>query len=1253
VHLKRINIKGFKSFADRVDMTFEPGVAVIVGPNGSGKSNIVDALMWVMSTAPPSGLRAETHQDVLFLGTQDRPPAGVCEVEIVLDNADGGMKSVPYSEISIKRRLEREGESQYLINGNQVRRLDIMELLADTGIGKDMHSVIGQGKIDRLLAAKPADRRAAIEEAAGLGKYKRRRKRAQQKLDRVRLDIARVRDIERELESRLRPLKTQANAAQRYNTVLAERWTMQLVLDKDSLRRAGDELNRANERRDAARKAVFATEKVATDLRAERDKVDRDTAQTMQQAEVARTLLQRIGGVTERLRVRHASLEDRAASMRRFAAASRVRREQGHAELDRGQRELAGVRDRLTEVRARVEVLQQEQQQLAQQITGYEQLFTDERECGRRIAELEGTVAVLVERGQSLATRLETLEREYAAISEQQREVERKLRDHGKLVAQAERLVSERTSARDQLVAAHAQTDERAEATRVAHDAARTAQARAEERLAVASTRVESLDERIAAASANTAAVHDGPTLAEAFEVQSGYERALAAALAGDAEAVVAANRDELVQVAMRASGHDVRAFVPQAGEGRRSVSTLAGGMPLTQVARLRSGFDSALTDKLVGILVVDDLAAASQQLNAHGQQGLLVTRDGVALDLAGLRAWTVGSGGAAQLMQLRNQRETAGKELEAATEARTTSQRELERSEAALNAVVQEAATARQRAAQSEADLGAAQSELASTVASGQSLARENDDLVARLERTQRERTAASDERERWRHDDTTARERLQQETETHARLLDEVEAARREETVARETAAARSAEFAGLSSEMQGLERDERRLAAQAEQLTREGAEAARDATRFEAYERIAMRAAVAVRVALDALADTGDLAERAAAGERQLAKIDKIRRDLSEREQHALAEVASARNELTTTEVLSAQVIERMQVAQSSVEETLRRYREHVEEARELLEKVRAEAAASATDEPDVPAVETDGASEGAEDGDPFGGVEIELRDIDSNDPVELEPSERDALITQVAKLARKLDLMGPINPLAAREYDEQAVRHTDVVEQRKDLEAAARELELLIDDLDTTLAARFNETFEAVSQHFEQAVSALFPGGSGQLKLVQPPRAVNEDGDEDPDAELPDPGVEIVVKPAGKPAGRLGLLSGGEKSLVALAFLFSLFLANPSPFYVLDEVEAALDDANIVRFLALLQQYRDRAQFLVITHQVRTMEAADVLYGVTMHAGTGVSSVVARRPVGKRSAVFTQERLVEATDDTDREPEPAGV
>jgi len=393
------------------------------------------------------------------------------------------------------------------------------------------------------------------------------------------------------------------------------------------------------------------------------------------------------------------------------------------------------------------------------------------------------------------------------------------------------------------------------------------------------------------------------------------------------------------------------------------------------------------------------------------------------------------------------------------------------------------------------------------------------------------------------------------------------------------------------------------------------------------------------------VEALQPNEALIERARAGESQLAKVDKLRREISEREQKVLADVASARQELTTAEVHVAQAVERRQVAERHVEQTVSSYKEHVEEAREQLERARAEAAeadaaaakvraAAGEDEPDVD--DGDDASE-------EGQIEIALAEIDTDEDVELEPTERDRMLAQVNKLQRRLESIGPINPLAAREYEEQQVRHGELTEQRKDLEASGRELGALINDLDETLVARFDETFKAVQTHFEAGIEALFPGGSGTLKLVALDATTvieqNVDGEQGDtpqleDGEAPDPGVEIIVKPAGKPAGRLNLLSGGEKSLVALAFLFALFLARPSPFYVLDEVEAALDDANIVRFLTLLNRHRGSAQFLVITHQVRTMEAADVLYGVTMEQNSGVSTVVARRPTGKRSAVFQQ-------------------
>jgi chromosome segregation protein len=303
-------------------------------------------------------------------------------------------------------------------------------------------------------------------------------------------------------------------------------------------------------------------------------------------------------------------------------------------------------------------------------------------------------------------------------------------------------------------------------------------------------------------------------------------------------------------------------------------------------------------------------------------------------------------------------------------------------------------------------------------------------------------------------------------------------------------------------------------------------------------------------------------------------------------------------------------------------------VQRYREHVDQAREQLRRAHEEAAAAADADADsADAVEV---------------PEIALAELDVEAEVELEAAQREQMQQQVQRLQRRLESIGPINPLAAREYDEQQTRHAQLAEQRSDLEASGAELRRLINDLDATLVARFDETYEAVKAHFEAGIEALFPGGTGTLRLVQQDIVGGEqavDGAEAadqqlPSSEQPDPGVEIIVRPAGKPAGRLNLLSGGEKSLVALAFLFALFLARPSPFYVLDEVEAALDDANIVRFLTLLNAHRGAAQFIVITHQVRTMEAADVLYGVTMHEQSGVSTVVARRPTGARSELFTR-------------------
>jgi chromosome segregation protein len=1242
MHLKRMSMKGFKSFADRVDMTFEQGVAVVVGPNGSGKSNIVDAIMWLMSSAPPSGLRAETGQDVLYLGSAARPAANFCEVEAVFDNTDGAAP-IPYQEVSIKRRLERGGDSTYYINGSVVRRLDIQELLADTGIGKDMHSIIGQGKIERLLAAKPHDRRSAIEEAAGLGKYKRRRKRAQQKLDRVKLDVARVRDIEKEMESRLRPLKSQANAANRYSTILADRWTLQLLLHKDDVRRAGIELTTSTERRDAAKERVFRAEKVATELRAERDDADTRLKEAMEQAEAARSLLQRIGSVKERLRIRHQGFVDRAATLRRGAAAGRARAEHAGRELERCERELQASGARLAEVGARVTELSKQRDEVNKQIEGLEQLFADERQVGRELAELEGRMAVLRERRENLDTRIARVASELGTLRGQRRELdERRARlEQARKVAEA--AVADTLAAKTAGEQAQAQSQQSLDQARTAADSARAEAARLEERQAMAVARIELLDERLAKVEAAAEEDHGFTRLADAFDVEAGYERALAAALSDDAEALVVPDRDALVAFAGRvAGGSSTRAFVPRL-DIRQVASGAAGDAPgraLSDLATLRAGQPAALATRLAGVRVVEDLDSAAAALGSgHDAPAMLVTREGVAFDPHGLRVWSAGDSAVAEGWELRNQREAASAELEQVRSELAQRQAARDQAQQAVAAAEESLTSARTALATAQQAWHEAQSGLSREQAQATGAERELADTDKRLERVTGEEREAREALEAWTTQNGELEKTVAEVRERHAKLSERVVTAREEERVAREAAAARNAELAGLTSEQQALERDQRRLRGAVEQHRRDRDGGVRQGDRLERLESLANRAAASVQVVVEALQPSEELVQKARAGEVQLQRIDKLRREISEREQKVLADVAAARQELTTTEVHVAQAVERREVAERHVEETLVRYREHVEEAREQLERAREEAAAA-------DAASGDSGAEQAADGDEAteteAPVEIALAEIDSDEEVELEPAERDRMLAQVQKLQRRLESIGPINPLAAREYEEQQVRHGELVEQRKDLEATARELGSLINDLDETLVARFDETFASVKHHFEAGIAALFPGGSGTLKLVAPDVAgvegeidPNAEAAQLPDGEQPDPGVEIVVKPAGKPAGRLNLLSGGEKSLVAVAFMFALFLSRPSPFYVLDEVEAALDDANIVRFLTLLNAHRGSAgQFIIITHQVRTMEAADVLYGVTMAENSGVSTVVARRPTGTRSAIFEQ-------------------
>ena len=1147
MHLRSLRLRGFKSFPDAFELKLEPGVAVVVGPNGSGKSNVADAIVWAAGSLTPSELRAEKPDDVLFNGAEGRQPAESCEVELVFDNADGGFgPELDFSEVSIARRLHRGGEGQYLVNRAGVRRTDLVELLADVGLGGSMHSIVSQGKVEAVLASRPEERRELVEEAAGLGKFKRRKHRAELKLNRVGIQVERARDVEAEVRKRLRPLALQATAAERAEKLALELAGLQARVAELDLQAAETRRAEAEERKLAAALGRSRAQARLEALLAERQAAEEELADAAGRRESAMKALYRLQGAAERVALRREgaaallarlrddlstaesvaarvtgegvrSLEDaaagamaaaRAAAAASGASAERARSAQERlAALERGAASRA--EDRLEALRTERAALEAE---LADVAGGHEH-------ATRALYRLGGARERLALRSESAATLRAGLQAELA-------EAEAAARRSGPTPDELEQAAnSAKTQARE---AAHRRDDlvSRRELAR--------------ERLVALEL---SLAEREGLPPAARILAAEGASLALSLvEVEPGSERAVAAALGWRASAVVASDP---------AAGLELLRRARDAGLG--SLAVLVGS-PACRVAELP-------------VVPIDGLLASGVPA---------VTVEGFGFDPDRGELWFAGETAEALLLELDARRR------ELAAEGA-----ELERNAAAAGA---EADAAQERAAEAEAAYarvahlrGAHALDPAVLGRVAASADRLDEVLLAatviaaRLEQPLRLRSESGSDRARALGDELARVGTLEYE-------------ARREAGRANESAAGAELLRARLGgegqirllhvdeSERDIVEREARDLAEEAERLARTASELSN-----------------AARIAGSAVAETG------------------ARRDGTV-DADLLRRVVAGATRLDETLVAAAEAASRFEAPlRARVDAGASRTGELGAKLRELgageveLRKSAEEAAGRAT-EIEIELTRIDAEAADAQRRRDEAGAQMQRAE-----PAEGE--DRDELAARVERLEARRIQLGQVNPLAKEEYDAEKERLEELETQREDLERSLKELEDLRAELADTVERRFAETFGAVAQHFEDVAATLFPGGEGRLRLVEP----DEERSDPPHQGL---GIEVELRPAGKKITRLGMLSGGEKALGAISFLFALFLAKPCPFYLLDEVEAALDDANIGRFVELLRRYADRAQFVVITHQKRTMEAADVLYGVTMGAD-GVSQVVSRR------------------------------
>ncbi|HZT84497.1 MAG TPA: chromosome segregation protein SMC [Gaiellaceae bacterium] len=1137
MHLRAVKLRGFKSFPDPVEIRLEPGVGVIVGPNGSGKSNVSDAIRWAAGSLSPTELRAEKPDDVLFAGGGSRGPSDFCEVELLFDNADGALP-VDYAELSVARRLHRGGEGQYLVNRAPVRRLDLVELLADLGLGQGMHSIIGQGKVEAILASKPAERRALIEEAAGLGRFKARRHRAELKLARVALEVERARDVEAEVRKRLRPLALQATAAERAQKLGVEIARLRARIAQLDLAGLEQRLAELETRRGSAAEMRRGVEERLDALLAERGRAEEELADAAGAREQALQALYRLRSAGERLGLRRES----AAAL---LAEARSRHETAAAEAGDPAAELAGL-ERAWETAAataqaaaveRVASAERARQALARLLAA---------QAGERSA-LEGRLDELLAERRGIESELTGAagERE-AALA-----VSYELRSHvARLSVQRES--AERLSARlrTELADAEADAAHGSPSPRQLEQEALAARARAREALHERDTlaeRARTAAERLAALERSLAEREGIPPAARALaeegerlvlselEIESGSERAVAAALGPRAAALLAEDTHAALALLERAAALGLGSLVVVAG---RNPHELVAELPVVEREELLGSAKPA------------------------------VTADGFGYDPRTGELWYAGETAEAVLLELDARRRALAEEARTlAEQARFADRKSAEAEERAVAAEQAFAAVA-PRLTIRRADAGT----LATLAALARRLERALAALDAHVERIEaplRTRGEAGAERT------GELGERLRAIAEREAALRGELaEAAERVAAAERDVL-----RLGGRPAIVEGAAGDAASLRVKVATLV-----AAADAAALRASE-----AAEAARAAETARIDAAVRAGRRRARPHELARVVSA----AERLDEALLAAASA---AAVFEAPLREDVDAGAARSGELGSELRRLGAAEVELRQEL------AAASES----VSALEVEAARLEAE------ADEARRRFEHAGADEPAEGDDREQLVAAAERLERRRETLGQVNPLAHEEYEAEKARLEELAAQRADLEASLAELEKLRDELTETVERRFAETFDAVRRHFADVTATVFPGGEGRLRLTE----AEEDGD---DAE---PGVEVELRPAGKRVQRLSLLSGGEKALGAIAFLFALFLARPCPFYLLDEVEAALDDTNIGRFVELLRRYSDRAQFVVITHQKRTMEAADVLYGVTM-GGEGVSQVVSRR------------------------------
>ncbi len=1150
--LKALTLKGFKSFADPTTLVFEPGVTVIVGPNGSGKSNVVDAVAWALGAQAPTAVRSTKMDDVIFAGTASRPSLGRAEVSLSIDNT-AHILPIEFEEVTITRTLFRSGDSTYAINGVPCRLLDIQELLSDSGVGRQQHVIVSQRQIEGVLSARPEDRRAVIEEAAGVLKYRRRKEKSERRLVATEANLTRLSDVVREIRRQLRPLERQAEAARRHGGLVAELSGLRRFL-------AGQEIGQFRRRVGQLTQDQAANRREIQQLSVQAETLDRDVAAAEARLSAADgqdigNALMRFEGLNERLRGLDALLSERRLRLQRDRSAGVD--EDVVATLEAESNRLGRE---LSEVEAESVALEPDAAEVADAEQQLEQLrLSFDEQWGGQAPPASGSDAPRL-RGEMRALE--------ASIQRDQAEADRLGRSLGELESRRRELVEELDrawAAAASAEAAHkigqqelAVAERRCEEARQAREQARAALAdsvgehqawgarREALSLALDETRDRSGAERLAGIEGIVG------TLLEIVEIDRGWEAAFEAA-AGEAVAAVVATDTE---VAMRAvatlEADSVGGAVLALGALGAPHAAPVVGVPLRSHVRSSTAGVNRLLDVLVGGVGVVDTSEEAVAAAVVDPFAVVVTRRGDRFSPSGWRVGLRHSGYTKELL------EEAERESARAAGEVGAAEQEQRLADSRLEQADQDAARVRQAA---ETQAGAVSAARGRADAEGRML-RDIEVEIAALgpRRSQLEDKIAEDSR---RAEDL--RQELPEHEAREAEQLEQAENMNRARDELSQQSQAVSSRRSDLRIRAAGLEERRRLLTAQRGEIERRLSSMTEG--RAEAASR---REALDMRLAVvDEMANW--VAERLEAVGGQLEDLRRRRAEESEAAASAARQLESLRSQRAQAEAELGQCQERDRSAEIELAEAGIRLEAAIDRCRREL------------------------------DCEPGEAVAAECPHLDPG----VAPADR------IRALEQELRIMGPVNPLALEEYEALSERHDFTQRQIDDIRQSRRELRKVIRRIDEEIVSVFSAAFADVERNFAVLFQTLFPGGEGKLRLTQP------------DALL-DTGVEIEARPSGKNIRRLSLLSGGERSLTALAFLFAVFRSRPSPFYVMDEVEAALDDVNLHRFLQLIDEFRADAQLLIVSHQKRTMEAADCLYGVSMKSG-GSSKVLSEKVV----------------------------